>query len=45
MAGKELEFLKAPEENLKTWNLVWKLMILSAAAVMALLLIMLQVFV
>lgn len=40
MADNELEFLKAPEENLKTWNIVWKLMVASAGAVLVVLLIM-----
>jgi len=32
MSGKTMEFMKAPKENLDTWNLVVKIMTVSAAA-------------
>jgi hypothetical protein len=32
MADHKLDFMNAPEENLKTWDKIWKLMIISAVA-------------
>ena len=40
MADRKLDYLKAPEENLKTWDLIWKLMICSGAATLVVLLIL-----
>lgn len=40
MADKKMEFLKAPAENLQTWNIIRKIMVYSAAGVLILLLIM-----
>lgn len=40
MAEKSLEFLKAPQQNLQTWDKIWKLMIGSGAATLLFLLIL-----
>ena len=45
MAEHKLDFMKAPEENLKTWDKIWKLMIVSGAATLVLLLILGAIFV
>ena len=44
MAEHKLDYLKAPEENLKTWDRIWKLMIISGAATLVVLLILGLVF-
>ncbi len=45
MSGKKLEFLNAPDEHLRTWDIIWKLMIFSGAATLLLLLVLGLVFV
>ncbi len=40
MAGNEMQFLKAPKENLETWNKIWKLMIGSGAVSLIVLLLL-----
>ncbi|MDH5409823.1 MAG: hypothetical protein OEY16_00430 [Alphaproteobacteria bacterium] len=40
MADHKLDFMNAPEENLKTWDKIWKLMIISGAAVLVVLLLL-----
>jgi hypothetical protein len=45
MAEHRHEFLKAPEENLRTWNMLWRLMIYSGAVTLVVLLILGLVFV
>lgn len=45
MAEHRNEFMNAPQENLRTWNMIWRLMIYSGAATLALLLILGLVFV
>jgi hypothetical protein len=45
MADNKLDFMNAPEENLKTWDTIWKLMIISGGATLALLLILGAIFV
>ncbi len=35
MTGNKMDFLHAPQENLQTWDKIWKLMIISAAASLA----------
>lgn len=37
MSGNKLDFLNSPQENLQTWDKIWKLMIVSAAATLAVL--------
>jgi len=37
MTGDKLDFLNSPEENLRTWDKIWKLMIISAAVTLAVL--------
>lgn len=44
MAEHKLEYMDAPEEKLKTWDRIWKLMIISGAATLALLLVLGLVF-
>lgn len=44
MAEHKLDFMNAPEENLKTWDKIWKLMIISGAATLLLLLILGVIF-
>jgi len=38
MAEHKHEYLNAPEENIKTWDFVWRLMLYSGGAVLLLLL-------
>lgn len=40
MAEHKLDFQKAPEDNLKTWDMIWKLMIVCAAASLVVLLLL-----
>ena len=40
MAEHKLDYMNAPEENLKTWNHIWKLLIFSAAAALLVLLLL-----
>lgn len=40
MAEKTMEFLKAPKENLETWNKVSKLMLVSGAVTLVFLLLL-----
>ena len=44
MAEHKLDYMNAPEENLKTWDRIWKLMIISGAATLVVLLILGLVF-
>ncbi len=44
MAEHKLDYMNAPEENLKTWDMIWKLMIVSGAATLVVLLILGLVF-
>ena len=44
MAEHKLEYMDAPEEKLKTWDRIWKLMIYSGAATLVLLLILGAIF-
>lgn len=44
MAEHKLEFMKAPAHNLETWDKIWKLMIVSGAATLVLLLILGAIF-
>ena len=37
MTGTKMDFLNSPQENLATWDKVWKMMIVSAAATLAVL--------
>ena len=37
MTGDKLDFLNSPEENLQTWDKIWKLMIISGAVALAIL--------
>jgi hypothetical protein len=37
MTGDKMDFLNSPEENLRTWDKVWKLMIISGAATLVVL--------
>ena len=37
MTGEKLDFLNSPEENLRTWDKIWKMMIISGAATLAVL--------
>lgn len=45
MSDKNMEFLKASGHHLQTWNLVWKMIVISAVGVAALLLILFGAFV
>lgn len=45
MAEHKLEYENAPEENLKTWNMIWKLMVYSGGGTLLLLLILGWIFV
>lgn len=45
MAEQKMDYMNSPEENLKTWDKIWKLMIVSGAATLALLLILGLIFV
>jgi hypothetical protein len=40
MAEHKLDYMNAPEENLKTWDHIWKLMIVSGAATLVVLLLL-----
>ncbi len=40
MAEHKLDFENAPEENLKTWDHIWKLMIVTGAATLVVLLLL-----
>jgi hypothetical protein len=40
MAEHKLDYMNAPEENLKTWDKIWKLMVYSGAATLVLLLLL-----
>jgi hypothetical protein len=44
MADHKLDYMNAPEENLKTWDRIWKLMIISGAATLVVLLILGLIF-
>lgn len=44
MAEHKFEYMDAPEEKLKTWDRIWKLMIFSGAATLALLLVLGLIF-
>lgn len=44
MAEHKLDYMDAPEEKLKTWDRIWKLMIYSGAATLALLLVLGLIF-
>jgi hypothetical protein len=35
MSANNMEFLNAPEQNLRTWNKIWKTMLISAAVTLA----------
>jgi hypothetical protein len=37
MTGNKMDFLDSPQENLQTWDKVWKMMIISGAATLAVL--------
>lgn len=45
MTGDNMDFLNAPEENLRTWEKVSKLMIVSAAVALAILALLGMIFV
>jgi hypothetical protein len=45
MAEHKLEFMNAPEENLKTWEHIWKLMVVTGISALVLLLILGAIFV
>ncbi|MBE9552194.1 MAG: hypothetical protein IMF05_01895 [Proteobacteria bacterium] len=40
MAEHKLDYMNAPEHNLKTWDKIWKLMIVSGAATLVVLLLL-----
>ena len=40
MAEHKLDYMNAPEHNLKTWDNIWKLMIFSGGATLVLLLLL-----
>ena len=40
MAEHKLDFMNAPEDNLKTWGMIWKLMIVSGGVTLAVLLLL-----
>ena len=44
MAEHKLDYMNAPAENLRTWDMIWKLMIASGAAALVLLLILGLIF-
>ena len=44
MADHKLDYMNAPEENLKTWDRIWKLMIVSGALTLVVLLILGLIF-
>lgn len=44
MAEHKLEFMDAPEQNLRTWNKIWKLMIITGISALVLLLILGAIF-
>ncbi len=44
MSGKTMEFLKAPKENLDTWNLVVKIMTVSAVSIFVVVLLLVLPF-
>ncbi len=45
MTGDKLDFLNSPEENLRTWDKVWKMMIISGAVSLAVLALLGLIFV
>lgn len=45
MTGNKMEFLNSPEENLRTWDKIWKLMIVSGAVTLAVLALLGLIFV
>jgi hypothetical protein len=40
MADHKLDYMNAPEHNLKTWDKIWKLMVFSGAATLVVLLLL-----
>lgn len=40
MTGDKMEFLNSPEEKLQTWDKVWKMMIISGAVALVVLLLL-----
>lgn len=40
MPEHKLDFTNAPEENLKTWGIIWKLMIVSGGVTLVVLLLL-----
>jgi hypothetical protein len=44
MAEHKLDYMNSPEENLKTWDRIWKLMVISGGATLVLLLILGLIF-
>jgi hypothetical protein len=45
MTGDKLDFMNSPEENLRTWDKVWKMMIVSAVVSLAVLALLGLIFV
>ena len=45
MTGDKMEFLNSPEENLRTWDKVWKMMIISGAVTLLVLALLGAIFV
>jgi len=45
MTGDKMEFLSSPEENLRTWDKVWKMMIISGAVALIVLALLGLIFV
>lgn len=45
MTGDKMDFLNSPEENLRTWDKIWKLMIISAGTTLVVLLLLGLIFV
>lgn len=37
MSGEKMDFLNSPEEKLETWDKIWKMMFISAAATLVVL--------
>jgi len=42
--GDKMDFLNSPEQNLRTWDKIWKLMIGAAGATLVLLLLLGAIF-
>jgi len=45
MTGDKMDFLNSPEENLRTWDKIWKLMIVSGAVTLVVLALLGLIFV